>query len=1046
MTQASLLKPTRKTDAKYLRDQVQLAEQHKTSAAGSADTATTQAGIATTKANETVATASLAEGYKDSSLTNAQAAAAAVASIGDVSARVMPILKERGISNIKAIALKGAEGWEKQGNQSYKSEVRPAGRHLGDYASVQDAWAANKDGVASVVGDVYFDTVLGRQYQLYGTSPNGRLQNYRYGSDHLPLEAMFVVSGTGTNTRLMIFDLTDPIVPLWMEFEADNADLLAAAGSANFSGVSNPVFAEGELVVGFNTGANGSGLRRINFKNDTAFTYTATAKYQYAGSIRERNNGRGYKVTAGADIAHQYVNGVAVVDGYIAAATDGGLSVIKPDGTVVKSSSSGEFEAAAFHNGRLFAIRNGTPNGVWDFGQPEKLESSFTPVNTWTNATVPGLSASTLRDISNGCDSFLLLSDSTIDQLWPNPADYQSSLISRRGENYATPPMKKPELMLICGTDGGAISGVNPSVYLISSTTSYITTPNSVASQITGSIDIRVHIKPDYWIPSESVNGVILSKESDPSLRAYRFAISDAGILSLMLSPDGSSSVNVACSAPVGFSDGDDGWLRVTWDSSTKNIEFFTSTDGSAWTQLGITDTLNVASIAAINSRVDIGGRFGGTIGRYEGEYYKVEIYDGIDGTLALSFDAEDYNGGTTITSSATGEVWTPVVATISNQSADYSGKSANGRINGTLTATALTVGGVAGLSGFTTGNYLEAPNPWDGIGTGEGWLACAFKCTSSGDVESFIDLAYHNGSGYVDSRAWISVSGDGYLQFVASSNDYASYVIANSDSFYDDGLLHTVVIIKTTEGYVLTCDGAVLDSVDNGSHGNLSFNASAKTLIGKNWSGGATAPNSTIWFAGGGQTALSDVEVNLMHQHMRNLIEGKASLDEIPTSAAYDPIRQAVELVGDTYRQSLQDGAITSSVEHGQGSSATVAVGPRSEIGIGGSSSVEVSVPERNLRDRPLSLVTERRTVTYAGDATGSRVLFPDPTNDAEVAEVIGWRPLLVYDDGVEQTKGDADDYTIADYGLGRYCVEFATEPADGNNVDIVFEREVWK
>ena len=41
--------------------------------------------------------------------------------------------------------------------------------------------------------------------------------------------------------------------------------------------------------------------------------------------------------------------------------------------------------------------------------------------------------------------------------------------------------------------------------------------------------------------------------------------------------------------------------------------------------------------------------------------------------------------------------------------------------------------------------------------------------------------------------------------------------------------------------------------------------------------------------------------------------------------------------------------------------------------------------------------------------------------------------------------TEGAAEDYTVDDYGLGRYVVEFAVAPGSGNDVIVTFEKEVW-
>ena len=99
MVQASLLKPTRKTDAKYLRDQVLQAEQHETNAAGSAATATSKAteasedqALAEAAKNQTVALKDATENLKNQ--------AQAITVSGDVSYTPAP----------NQVPLAGADG------------------------------------------------------------------------------------------------------------------------------------------------------------------------------------------------------------------------------------------------------------------------------------------------------------------------------------------------------------------------------------------------------------------------------------------------------------------------------------------------------------------------------------------------------------------------------------------------------------------------------------------------------------------------------------------------------------------------------------------------------------------------------------------------------------------------------------------------------------------------------------------------------------------------------------------------------------------------
>jgi len=99
MTQASLLRPTRKTDAKYLRDQVNLAEGYKDDAETAAGTATGQAVIATQQNTLATAAKNQAEAHELAAEAAAGQAQAVTVS-GDVSydpaANQVPIARSNG--------------------------------------------------------------------------------------------------------------------------------------------------------------------------------------------------------------------------------------------------------------------------------------------------------------------------------------------------------------------------------------------------------------------------------------------------------------------------------------------------------------------------------------------------------------------------------------------------------------------------------------------------------------------------------------------------------------------------------------------------------------------------------------------------------------------------------------------------------------------------------------------------------------------------------------------------------------------------------------
>lgn len=948
-----------------LQAAVEVVEGYRDQTAVSATTATTQAGIATTKANETVSTASLAEGYKDSSLTNAQAAAAAAASISDVAARVQQVSIERGLDHIRDIHISFYEGWELKGTREYMNDDRPSGRMLGDYSDAVAAWAANKDGVATVAGDYYVDSDNGAAYECTTEDNSDRV--FRTGSAHFPKARAIVLSDAGTSTRLTIYDLTDPLMPIWKEWQAVAYGILSATSSPENINLVDIAWYKGKLAIA-SYDSSGRGVYILDFDKDEAVIINDTTLGQTKllnasfSSAKWRTIGAGW---GGSSLDGQVLRVAFDEEGNLSATTRGGVVVISPDYSFVYGGDSETYRDTAILNGRLYAINSDEePEAVHDFGDINGLSDSFARINRYALNETPKLSLHTIFDMASG-DNSLLLSDRSIgiNQLWPNPAEPQNSLVAKRGINFATPPMKKAELAIACGTFVGTYSAAGGYV-----------------SDFTAGVD--------GW---EALNNVYVTWD----------AVNERLVI------DRDSGLGSAT-----------GFARKAGILEVGKLYFV---------------TMEIESGPGA-MRYDIYGVIEGPVaGYYSGSGTR---------TWLIQATSEDLN---LILTNSYGDCGFGSVI-VQEVIADFSGHGRHASIYGSLTASALAIGGVAGLSGYSTSDYVEAYNLWDGIGTGEGWLAGAFKCPTSAVSERLLHISYHDGADYLDSGVSLYLDGpSGQLQARFSEDGFGTSAELDTISNYDDEELHTFVIRKTASHYIMSIDGEEAARTPISTFGDLQFNASAKMYVGVVGSLAAGAPNATIWFPCGGKVALSDAEEKLIHMHMRNQILNQAALSENPYSLDYDPTTKTYHMAGDTYHQALCDGAILSSEEHGQGDDAIIGSGIDGTIVIG-AATLEITTPEKNLRDRPLTLVPERKTVTYEGNATGSRVLFPDPTNDAEVAEVIGWRPVLVYDDGVGQTKGAADDYTIADYGLGRYCAEFATEPADGNNVDIVFEREVWK
>lgn len=187
----------------------------------------------------------------------------------------------------------------------------------------------------------------------------------------------------------------------------------------------------------------------------------------------------------------------------------------------------------------------------------------------------------------------------------------------------------------------------------------FFSTPDSVAASITGSIDIRVKLAMTDWTPA-AASTVISKFLNTGSQRSYEVEIITTGAIRLGTSVNGIATVVSTSTAATGFTDGAVHWIRVTWNDATDVANYFTSTNGTDWTQLGAADVAHVsAGIFDSTALVNVGGLNNGTAQVMAGEVYRAQILNGIAGTVAVDFNPNDYDSGSTFTSSTTGEVWT---------------------------------------------------------------------------------------------------------------------------------------------------------------------------------------------------------------------------------------------------------------------------------------------------------------------------------------------------------------------------------------------------
>lgn len=157
----------------------------------------------------------------------------------------------------------------------------------------------------------------------------------------------------------------------------------------------------------------------------------------------------------------------------------------------------------------------------------------------------------------------------------------------------------------------------------------------NASPSVTGDIDVVMKIKPTSW--TTGTTQILASKFAQTGNQmSWYFAISPTGKLMYKWYPNGSTSGAVTITGTVTMTATDPIWVRLTHDvdngESDNDVVFYTSTDGTTWTQSG-----NTVTTSGTTSRWDsiapyqVGSFDLGIVFPYIGRIYWVEIRNGID-------------------------------------------------------------------------------------------------------------------------------------------------------------------------------------------------------------------------------------------------------------------------------------------------------------------------------------------------------------------------------------------------------------------------------
>lgn len=192
-------------------------------------------------------------------------------------------------------------------------------------------------------------------------------------------------------------------------------------------------------------------------------------------------------------------------------------------------------------------------------------------------------------------------------------------------------------------------------LYLPGVSGNYVSTPDSSALDLTGDIELVARYQPTTW--SGAADQAIIAKRtaSNWNYQLSQLAGTTPNKLHFAITTDGATAQSISSTANLPFTDGQIGWVKVTWVKSSGLTQFFTAadqaTEPSSWTQLGTNQTLAAgATPFSGTAPLEIGSNRGGAGNALAGNVYRAIVRNGIAGTIVANFDPGNFAAGSSTT------------------------------------------------------------------------------------------------------------------------------------------------------------------------------------------------------------------------------------------------------------------------------------------------------------------------------------------------------------------------------------------------------------
>lgn len=181
----------------------------------------------------------------------------------------------------------------------------------------------------------------------------------------------------------------------------------------------------------------------------------------------------------------------------------------------------------------------------------------------------------------------------------------------------------------------------------------YVSTPSSVANSIVGDIEIIAKVN----MPNLTTQFNIIGKYGNTALsQNYILYINSSNKIAFAYN-NGQTQIS---SVIQPYAANTDFWVKCTRALISGDIYFYTSSNGTTWTQLGTLVSSVAGAITTSTQQVEVGSLLSGGIVT-TGKIYRATISSTIGGTPVVDFNPASYSASTSQTAwtSSTGEVWT---------------------------------------------------------------------------------------------------------------------------------------------------------------------------------------------------------------------------------------------------------------------------------------------------------------------------------------------------------------------------------------------------